>query len=73
MIAARDLNVARVADAMTMPRVAVDVILGVANEANEANEADGADAMGVADAMHRAAIQTARRTRPTPRYRPHRK
>ena len=70
MIAARDLNVARVADAMTMPRVAVDVILGVANEANEA---DGADAMGVADAMHRAAIQTARRTRPTPRYRPHRK
>ena len=67
MIAARDLNVARVADAMTMPRVAVDVIL------DAANEADGADAMGVADAMHRAAIQTARRTRPTPRYRPHRK
>ena len=67
MIAARDLNVARVADAMTMPRVAVGAIL------DAANEADGADAMGVADAMHRAAIQTARRTRPTPRYRLHRK
>ena len=65
MIAARDLNVARVADAMTMLREAVDAIL------DAANEADGADAMGVADAMHRAAIQTARRTRPTPRYRPH--
>ena len=65
MIAAHGRSVVKVADAMTMPRVAVNVIL------DAANEADGADAMGVADAMHWAAIQTARRTRPTPRYRPH--